>query len=397
MKKKLLIVTATAMLGLVACGAGNQDVIPSGGEKVENDVAVKKLGAAVTKTTTGKGLSVEAKSFALRAKVEMNTPSIDINTDIPNFSDFLAGSTATAQAGVKWETMSVNAEIKNVTFKAAVAGLDGRSSNDLKASLNFAETHSFNVNGAGSSIDSSATLKANAYVANTTAYLDLSDEATFNALKDLGMPLPFEAAGKYGVKGEAQTFDGPVGESMISSVPMVGQFLDEDYLEQLVSQSEGMVSAVKYSDTRFGVKAEMGLDKILPMMTAGAMGGMAEIGGGAAAIDMSMLDENDKFDLRAGMVFDTEKGLESIAFTLNAKLDVTAKEIFGAESGLDAKDLEKKVYSVDASADIRFEFKVGEVTVNLPANFNDYEVSKTQADDGREEEGGEINYSDLLA
>ena len=395
MKKKLLIVTATAMLGLVACGAGNQDVIPSGGEKVENDVAVKKLGAAVTKTTTGKGLSVEAKSFALRAKVEMNTPSLDINTDIPNFSDFLAGSTATAQAGVKWETMSVNAEVKNVTFKAAVAGLDGRSTNDLKASLNFAETHSFNLNGAGSSIDSSATLKANAYVANTTAYLDLSDEATFNALKDLGMPLPFEAAGKYGMKGEVQTFEGPAGESLIESVPMVGQFLDEDYLNQLVSQSEGMVSAVKYSDTRFGVKAEMGLDKILPMM-AGAMGGMAEIGGGAAAIDMSMLDENDKFDLRAGMVFDSEKGLESIAFTLNAKLDVTAKEIFGGESGLSAEDLNKKVYSVDASADIRFEFKVGEVTVNLPANFNDYEVSKTQPDDGGEE-GGEINYSDLLA
>lgn len=395
MKKKLLIVTATAMLGLVACGAGNQDVIPSGGEKVENDVAVKKLGAAVTKTTTGKGLSVEAKSFALRAKVEMNAPSLDINTDIPNFSDFLAGSTATAQAGVKWETMSVNAEVKNVTFKAAIAGLDARSSNDIKASLNFAETHSFNVNGAGSSIDSSATLKANAYVANTTAYLDLSDEATFKALKDLGITLPFEAAGKYGMKGEVQTFEGPAGESLMESVPMVGQFLDEDYLEQLVEQSEGMVSAVKYSDTRFGVKAEMGLDKILPMM-AGAMGGMAEIGGGAAAIDMSMLDENDKFDLRAGMVFDTEKGLESIAFTLNSKIDVTAKEIFGAESGLSAEDLNKKVYSVDASADIRFEFKVGEVTVNLPANFNDYEVSKTQPDDGGEE-GGEINYSDLLA
>lgn len=392
MKKKLLTITAAAMLGLVACGnSAAQEVIPAGGEKVENDVAAKKLNSAVASSFSGKGLSIEAKAFTAKLNAEMSTPDFDLpDFDIENPTAILSAQE------LKFSTTKATAEIKNVTLKAALNGLDSTDIKGLKGAVNVAETHNLLVTKDGEKAqESNATYKANAYIANGNAYVDLSDEATFNAVAGgaegqmgIHVNLPFEKAGKYGYQlPNAEVTEGETIYSMLAPTLNLDKFLNAETLNSFTEATGGVLSAVKYSETSFGLKAELGLDSIGGLI--GGMSGAIDMGGDGAAFNTKIFDEKDKFDFKFGILFDSEKGLQSVKLYADIKLDATYEQLLGGKEaastmGMKEADLGKKAIDITASANIDLEFKVGDVNVQLPNNFNDYEMAAAEGGEAGE-------------
>lgn len=391
MKKQILFALPLMAAMLLSCKSNKSKGNPTSADlpdpnapgvtEVEQNVAYGKLSSAVGKIVAADALGLQV-GVSLDANINLTVPKGNGTA-----SDKLDWETGTAEANAT-ATVEVNAKgLKNT-------GVQNYRAN---AAMNFAESVHIDIPDSvgnmialiGTDLDpevlkflSDFNLDTNgdlsAYFDGTRAYLDISqdfvdavhdiaelngatvDENNIQAGKFKSPEIPLnDYFRNFNFAAFVQQYTGDVLTNIDTyAAQYIGMF--EDYFTEF--------KALKYSDNKYALYAEADL---LPILMAQLPADAAQY---ATMID-ALLDDNDKLTATVGVVYDIEKGVESIGAIVEADVEVTYLDIVAGLSGADEAtrdamrkqlggDADKKIVDAQIALSASIELKTGtDVTV----------------------------------
>ena len=365
MKKQILFALPLMAAMLLSCKSNKSKGNPTSADlpdpsapgvtEVEQDLAFGKLSNAVSKV-------VAADALGLKVGVSLDA---DISLNVPK-------GNGTASDKVDWETGTVDASA-TTTVEVNAKGLknNGVQNYRANAAMSFAESVHIDLPesvssmmGAipGANLDpdvleylSDFSLDTNgdlaAYFDGTRAYLDISQDYV-DAVREIAelngatMDENNLQAGKFRspeipLNDYRRTFNlaafiqQNAGEVLANIDTYAAQYIGmfEDYFTEF--------KALKYSDSKYALYAEADL---LPVV-------MAKLPEQYATMVDALLDDNDKLTATVGVVYDIEKGVESIGAIVEADVEVTYFDIVAGLSGADEATLDAMRKQLGADAD----------------------------------------------